>query len=106
MKCCERKLILRRALRHDVHALAAFVEHHFAIHEREQRPIPAGADIMTGHKLGAALADQDAAGGDELSAKSFHAEPFADAVAAVADVALTFLMCHKIKRAEILTWRG
>ena len=27
--------------------------------------------------------------------KRFHAQTFADAVAAVADAALTFLMCHK-----------
>ena len=33
-------------------------------------------------------------GGDEFAAKGFHAEPFADAVAAVSGAALSFFMSH------------
>ena len=57
------------------------------------------AVIETGSKqYRAALADDDAAGGDLLAAKSFNPEPFAGAVPTVADAALTFFMCHTIKR--------
>ena len=45
--------------------------------------------------LAAALADNDASGGDKFAAKRLHAQPFADAVASVANAALTFFMCHK-----------
>src|SRR5689334_9641605 len=75
--------------------VTTLVKNHFAVHEREQRPIPSRADILAGDKLRAALADQDAAGGDELTAKSFNSKPLADAVAPIADTALTFFVCHK-----------
>jgi hypothetical protein len=77
-----------------IDALAALVELHFAVHEREQSPIATGADIVAGGKFGAALAHEDAARGDELAAVTFHAQPFAGAIAPVADAALTFFMCH------------
>src|SRR5262245_32519835 len=83
--------------RHDVHAAAVLVELDRAIDECEERPIAAGAHIDAGKKPRPALAHQDAAGGDALAAVSFHAETFADAVAAVANAALTFLVCHKSK---------
>src|ERR1017187_8770025 len=92
--------ILRRRLRLHVHAPAVLVEDDFAVHEREKRPVAPRADIFARDKLRAALPDNDAAGGDRFAAKRFHAEPFADAVAAVADAALTFLMCHKKLRVE------
>ena len=47
-------------------AAAVLVELHLAVHEGEQRPIAAGADVLARDKFGAALADEDAAGGDEL----------------------------------------
>ena len=54
------------------------------------------ADISAGGEFGAALAHEDAACGDEFTAKSFHPESFADAVASVADAAAAFLVCHRI----------
>ena len=78
----------------NVHAMAAFVEHDLAIREREQGPVAPGADVAAGDELGAALADDDATGRDELPAKSFYAQSLANAVAPVTDAALTFLMCH------------
>ena len=75
--------------------MTVFVEGDFAVHEREERPIAARADVFTCDKLRAALPDDDAAGGDRFAAIRFHAEPFADAVAAVTNAALTFLVCHK-----------
>ena len=79
----------------DVHAAAVFVEHHFAIGERKQRPVATGADVFAGDKFAAALTDDDAARRDNLPAKFFYAQPFADAVASVLYAALTFFMCHK-----------
>jgi hypothetical protein len=50
---------------------------------------------MTGDKLGSTLANQDAARGYKFSAKTFDAQPLADAVTPVTDASLTFLVCHK-----------
>src|SRR6478672_6950160 len=79
----------------DIDAAAFFIEFDFAVDEREERPVAAGANVLPGFKLSAALADQDAAGCDKFSAKAFYTEALADAIAPVADAALTFLMCHK-----------
>src|SRR6185436_6722149 len=81
--------------RNHVDAMAVLVEQDFSLHECEKGPVTAGADVVARDKFASALADQDAAGADDLASKPFHAEPFADAVATVADTALTFLMCHK-----------
>ena len=78
-------LVARRGrLRLHIDALAVLVEQHLAIHESEQRPIAPGADVAPRGELGAVLADEDAAGGDEFAAKAFYSEPLADAVAVVA----------------------
>jgi hypothetical protein len=90
------KLILARAVGDDIHAVAALVKSNFAIGEGEQGPIATGADILPRNELRAALADKNAARRHELTAKSFHAQPLADAVTPVTNAALTFLMCHKI----------
>jgi hypothetical protein len=97
VKFCFRKLILRGGgLGHDVHAAAVLVELHLAVHERKERPIAARADVLARDEFAAALADDDAARADDFAAKFFYAQPFADAVAPVADAALTFFMCHKM----------
>src|SRR6266496_5054102 len=83
-----------RCRRHDVHPAAVLVEGDFAIDQREESPIASGPDVGAGIKLRAALADEDAARGDELPAVTFHSQPFAGAVAAVPDAALTFFVCH------------
>ena len=95
--CSRRNLILRGGgFGHDVHAAAVLVELHLAVHERKKRPITARADVLARDELAAALAHDDAARADDRAAKFFYAQPFADAVAPVADAALTFFMCHKI----------
>src|ERR1700679_2309634 len=89
--CSRRNLILRGGgFGHDVHAAAVLVELHLAVHERKERPIAARADVFARDKFASALADDDTARADDLAAKFFYAEPFADAVAPVADTALTF----------------
>jgi hypothetical protein len=47
------------------------------------------------HAFSAALADDDAAGGDLLATESFYAETLAITVTAITAAALTFLMSHK-----------
>jgi len=85
-----------RRFRHDIHAFAVFVEKNFSVLQREQRPVAARADIRARLKFRPALADDDAARGHERAAKFFHAKPFADAIAPIADAALTFLCAIKI----------
>jgi hypothetical protein len=78
----------------DVDAPVAAVEADVAVGEGEEGVIAAHADVIAGVELGAALADEDGAGGNELAAVTFHAETLAVAVAAVACRSLTFFMCH------------
>ena len=54
------------------------------------------ADVAAGGEFGAALANEDVAGDDGLSAKLLHAETLAFTVATVAGAALSFLMCHDL----------
>ena len=68
----------------DIDAAAVLVEAHFAFGQREERPIATNSHVAAGEKSGPALADDDAAGGDEFATVRFYAEPFADAVASVA----------------------
>src|SRR5579884_2527991 len=67
----------------DVDAPAVLVELNFAIHKREEGPIAAGADVLARGELRPALADENAAGGNEFPAITLHTEPFARAVAPV-----------------------
>src|ERR1700733_5076488 len=77
-----------------VHLAVGLVELDGAVAEREERPIAAGADALAGVVLGAALADDDAAGEDLLAAKNFDAQALGSAVATVAGGFLTCFMCH------------
>ena len=78
----------------DVDAPVAAVEADVAVGKGEEGVVPAHADVVAGVEFGAALADEDGAGEDELAAVAFHAEALAVAVAAVACRSLTFFMCH------------
>jgi hypothetical protein len=80
----------------DIDPGAGLIEFDFTIDESEQRPVASGSNVVAGDKFRSALPDEDAARSNELTAISFHAQPFADAIAPVADAALTFLMCHKM----------
>ena len=51
--------------------------------EREKRIVFALADVFAGLVLGAALADQNRAGIDQLSAEALYAEPLTVRIAAV-----------------------
>ncbi len=85
---------LFRRDRIDVHPATRAIEANAAVNQRENRVIAAEADVFARQKLGAALADDDVAGDDQFAAKFLHAEPLADAVAAVLNAALSFFMSH------------
>ena len=75
----------------DVHLAVGLVELDHTVLEREKRPIAAGADVLSGADLGAALADDDVAGDDFLAAELFHTETFGRGIATVARGTCTFL---------------
>src|ERR687892_332380 len=74
----------------------AGTEPDLAFDQREQRVIPADADIVAGVPAGAPLADDDVAGDDVLAAELLHAEPLARRVAAVARAAAGLLVRHLV----------
>ena len=51
--------------------------------KREERVVLALTDVLSGLVLGAALANQNRAGVDELSAEAFYTEPLTVRIAAV-----------------------
>jgi hypothetical protein len=85
---------LFRRDRIDVDPSPAAVEADVAVNQREDGVIAAKADVLSGKKLCSALADDDIAGHDQLAAESFYTKPFADAVAAILNAALSFFVCH------------
>ena len=90
----------------DVDATPRAIEAHAAVDQREDRVIATESDVFSRQELCPALANDDVAGDDRFAAKFFHAQPLADAVAAVLDAALSFFMSHwknvSIKRSELL----
>src|SRR5262245_50080829 len=79
----------------NINPLAAFVELHVAVDQREQGPVPACADVLAGDEFGPSLAYEDAAGSDKFAAEPFYTESLADTVAPVMDAAAAFLVSHK-----------
>jgi hypothetical protein len=79
-----------------IDAAAALVELHVAIGQREQRPVAPHADIATGVKLGATLANNNITGDHCLPAKFLNTQSLACAVTTVAGAALSFFMCHDL----------
>jgi hypothetical protein len=72
------------------------IEADVAVDQGENCVIAAEPDVFPGEELRAALPDNDVAGHDQLAAESFYTEPFADAVAAVLNAALSFFMSHDL----------
>src|SRR5688500_11360475 len=76
---------------------AGFVgESDLAIGCREQRVVPAHADVRPGMERAAPLADDDRAGQDVLAVAALDAESFAGAVAAVLAGRAGLLVCHRL----------
>src|SRR3954463_3387566 len=77
------------------HVHLAALEFDLAVDQGEQRVIGPAADIETGVKLRAALADDDRPGGDGLPAVGFDATVLRVGVATVAAGPAALFMCHK-----------
>ena len=75
-------------------ASVAAIKADVAVGKGEEGVIPTHTDVVAGVELGAALADKNGTGEDELAAKAFHPKALTVAVAAVACRSLTFFMCH------------
>src|SRR5579883_1190603 len=79
----------------DVLVLAIGVaEFDVAIDQSEQRVVAPNTDVSAWLDPCAALAHDDAAGGDKLAIKAFDAEHFGIAVPTVAGASHAFFMCH------------
>src|SRR5438270_392905 len=96
-KCRPSVLCGVRALLNDSHAPAVFAYAlvlHLARHQRKKRVIAAEPDARARGDLGPALADEDGARGDDLSAVDLDAEHLRVRVAPVARRAAALLVCH------------
>src|SRR5207245_8461233 len=96
-KCRPSVLCGVRALLNDSHAPAVFAYAlvlHLARHQRKKRVIAAEPDARARGDLGPALADEDGARGDDLSAVDLDAEHLRVRVATVARRAAAFIVCN------------
>src|SRR5699024_2541945 len=71
--------------------------------EGEQGVVLAAADVLAGVELGAALADDDLPGADDLATEALDAEALRVGVAAVPGGAGALLRCH---RGPTFVWCG
>src|SRR5207302_6850080 len=78
----------------DVAAAVAAAELDHAVGGRKQRVVAAEAGTVAGVELGAALANDDRAGGHRLARKHLHAEPLGVGVAPVLGRPKSLLMRH------------
>src|SRR6266700_1096118 len=65
-----------------------------AIDQGEQSVVAANANVIAGFDLCAALANNDATGGNYLSIIAFHSKHFGVTVPTIAGTTHTFFMCH------------
>src|SRR6266478_8817302 len=67
-----------------------------AIDQRKQSVVTTYTDVVSRFDLCAALADDDAAGGNQLPIVAFYTEHLGIAVPAIAGATHTFFMCHSL----------
>src|SRR5260370_35792341 len=67
-----------------------------AIDQRKQSVVTTYTDVVSRFDLCAALADDDAAGGNQLPIVAFYAQHLGIAVPAIAGATHTFFMCHRL----------
>src|SRR6185295_12637269 len=80
----------------DVLVVPLALEAHVAVGLGEERVVDAQAHVGARLEAGPALADQDAAGGDELAAEALHPQHLGIRVAAVAGAADALLVRHRL----------
>src|SRR5215469_220912 len=67
-----------------------------AIDQRKEGVVATYTDVVSRFDLCAALADDDAAGGNQLPIVAFYTQHFGLAVPAIAGATHTFFMCHSL----------
>src|SRR5258708_24606142 len=65
-----------------------------AIDQRKQSVVTTYTDVVSRFDLCAALADDDAAGGNQLPIVAFYSEPLGISVPAIPGATHSFFMCH------------
>src|SRR5215469_3040514 len=90
----------------DIYSASPAIKANITVHKRENRIIPPKTDIFSRQKFRPTLTNNDVTGDDQFAAEFFHAQPFADAIAAVLDAALSFFMSHKESRRLLLRFDG
>src|ERR1700752_664114 len=81
-----------RSCREDIDPSALPVKRHVAVGDGEEGVVLGPPDVATGVELGAVLADDDAAGSDELAAVGLDAESLSVGVAPVLGRPLPFFV--------------
>jgi hypothetical protein len=87
--------------RFDIYTTTVLIEAYNTVYEGEDCVIPTKPNILSRQKLRTALANNNISGNDQLATELLHAQAFANAVASVLNAALTFLMCHTLKKLEV-----
>ena len=78
----------------DVDPAVASVKADLTVRKGKESVVTPHADVLTGVEFGAPLTHEDGASGNDLAAKTLHAETLTAAVAPVSCRSLTFFMCH------------
>jgi hypothetical protein len=78
----------------DIYPASRAIETHVSINQGENSIIAPKANVLARQKFRPALPDDDITRYNQLASKFFHAQPFADAVPAVLDAALSFFVSH------------
>ena len=92
----EEKQLFRRD-RIDIDSSPTAIKPDAAVNQRENCVIATESDVFSGQKFRAALAHNDVPGQDRFAAESFYTKPFANAVAAILNAALSFFVSHRKK---------
>ena len=88
----------RRKARHDgiyIHPAPLAIEAHAPVNQSKDCVIATKPDVSSRQEFCAALTHNDVAGHNRLAAEFFHTQPFADAVTAILNAALSFFMSHR-----------
>src|SRR5437879_4742525 len=91
-KKCQPTCLLRGLQGTDLYPSTGAIEANIPVDQRENCVIATETYIFPRQKFRAALTHNDVTRHDQLASKSFYSEPFADAVAAILNAALSFFM--------------
>src|SRR5262249_18007043 len=78
----------------DIHPPPPPIKAHATVNQSKNCVIPTEPAVFSRQKIFPPLAHDDVAGPNRPAAQSFHAQPFANAIATVLDAALSFFMSH------------